>query len=147
MEGEGGGAMAFRAGHAIARLDEAEDGLEWADLRSRVSRIRSHPVLLLALLLIVAQVAWKAQFLNHLYFRQDDFHDLDLAVEHPLTWSYLTYIGSGHLIIGLRAIAWLLVRTAGTYNWALASTVSMVFVFAADLACLRLLRDLFGERP
>ncbi len=97
--------------------------------------------------MIVVQVAWKAQFLSHLYFRQDDFHDLDLAVEHPFTWSYLTYIGSGHLIIGLRAIAWLLVRTAGTYNWALASAVSMVFVVAADVAALRLLRDLFGERP
>ena len=140
--------MQFTPGQAPTTiLSDADDGLQWADFRSAVARIRSHHVLLLGLLMIVVQVAWKAQFLNHLYFRQDDFHDLDLAVEHPFTWSYLTYIGSGHLIIGLRAIAWLLVRTAGTYNWALASTVSMVFVFAADIAGLRLLRDLFGERP
>jgi hypothetical protein len=130
-----------------AAVSDADDGLQWADFRSAVARIRTHHVLLLGLLMIVVQVAWKAQFINHLYFRQDDFHDLDLAVERPFSWSYLTYIGSGHLIIGLRAIAWQLVRTAGTYNWALASAVSMVFVVAADLAGLRLLRDLFGERP
>src|SRR5262249_33073379 len=73
--------------------------------------------------------------------------DLDLAVEHSFNWSYLTYIGSGHLIIGLRAIAWALVRMSTTYNWGLASAVSLTFVFAADLAAFRLLRDLFGERP
>lgn len=147
MAHQAGGPMPFTPGHSIAHREQAEDDLEWADLRSVVGRVRNHPVLLLALLLIAAQVAWKAQFLNHLYFRQDDFHDLDLAVEHSFNWSYLTYIGSGHLIIGLRAIAWALVRMSTTYNWGLASTVSLAFVFAADLAAFRLLRDLFGERP
>ncbi len=148
MSGQAGGSMHYAPGHGPAAVvNDADDGLQWADFRSAVARIRNHHVLLLGLLMIVVQVAWKAQFLHHLYFRQDDFHDLDLAVEHRFGWSYLTYIGSGHLIIGLRAVAWLLVRTAGTYSWALASTVSMVFVVAADLAGLRLLRDLFGERP
>jgi len=139
--------MRFTPGQAVARMDEADNDLDWADLRSKVGRIRDHPVLLLALLLIALQVAWKAQFLNHLYFRQDDFHDLDLAVEHSFNWNYLTYIGSGHLIIGLRAIAWAMVRTSTTYDWGLATAVSLVFVSAADLAAFRLLRDLFGERP
>jgi hypothetical protein len=146
MASRAGGQTPFTPGHSIAPPERAEDDLEWADLRSIGGRIRKHPVLLLALVLIAAQVAWKAQFLHHLYFRQDDFHDLDLAVEHPFNWSYLTYIGSGHLIIGLRAIAWVLVRTSSTYNWELASAVSLAFVLAADLAALRLLRDLFGER-
>ena len=94
-------------GQAVARYERTGDDFEWADLRSVVSWVRSHRVLVVAVVLIAAQLAWKAQFLSHLYFRQDDFHDLDLAVDHPLTWSYLTYIGSGHLIIGLRVVAWL----------------------------------------
>jgi hypothetical protein len=148
VAGQAGGSMQFAPGQgSAAAASEADAGLQWADFRSAVARIRAHHVLLLGLLMIAVQVAWKAQFLNHLYFRQDDFHDLDLAVEHHFTWSYLTFIGSGHLIIGLRAIAWMLVRGGGTYNWTLASSVSMVFVAAADLAGLRLLRDLFGERP
>ena len=135
-------------GKALARVERRGDDLEWADLRSAVGWIRSRRVLLGAILLIVAQLAWKAQFLSTLYFRQDDFHDLDLAVDHGFTWKYLTFIGSGHLIIGLRIIAWVLVRVSSTpYNWLLASTVSLVFVAAASIAAYRLLRDLFGERP
>src|SRR5690242_15493186 len=147
MAGHAGGSMHYAPGQGpAAAVSDPDDGLDWADFRSAIARIRAHHVLLLGLLMIAVQVAWKAQFLNHLYFRQDDFHDLDLAVEHHFTWSYLTFIGSGHLIIGLRAIAWMLVRGGGTYSWTLASSVSIVFVAAADLAGLRLLRDLFGAR-
>ena len=127
---------------------DAHAGADWADLRPVAAWVREHRVLLGAVLLIVAQLAWKAQFLSHLYFRQDDFHDLDLAVDHSFNWGYLTYIGSGHLIIGLRLIAWPLVRiSAMPYNWAAASAVSLAFVAAAGLAAYRLLRDLFGDRP
>lgn len=136
------------AGRELVPASHAGDDLEWADLRSAVGWLRSHRVLLGAIVLIAAQLAWKAQFLSTLYFRQDDFHDLDLAVDHGLTWKYLTFIGSGHLIIGLRIIAWALVRVSATpYNWLLASAVSLIFVAAASLAAYRLLRDLFGERP
>ncbi len=132
----------------IAPYVEDDADVEWADLRPLVAWVREHRVLLGAALLIVAQLVWKAQFLGHLYFRQDDFHDLDLAVGHSLNWGYLTYIGSGHLIIGLRLIAWALVRTSSTpYNWAAASAVSLAFVAAAAAAAYRLLRDLFGDRP
>jgi hypothetical protein len=134
-------------GQEVAPYENAGDELEWADLRSVVSWVRNHRVLVLAIVVIAAQLAWKAQFLSHLYFRQDDFHDLDLAVDRPLSWSYLTYIGSGHLIVGLRVVAWVLVRVSGTYNWGLASAVNLAFVAAAGLAALRLLRQLFGERP
>lgn len=132
----------------IAPYVDTGADVEWADLRPMAAWIREHRVLLGAVALIVAQLAWKAQFLSHLYFRQDDFHDLDLAVGHQFTWSYLTYIGSGHLIVGLRVIAWVLVRISSTpYNWAAASVVSLAFVAAAAAAAYRLLRDLFGDRP
>ncbi len=107
---------------------------------------RKRAVLLVALLMIAAQIVWKAQLLHGLYFVRDDFHDLDLAIEHPLNWSYLTYIWDGHLIIGLRLVAWLLVRTS-LYNWGLASAVTLAFTAAASLACYRTLRTLFGDGP
>src|SRR5579863_4462707 len=134
-------------GKEVMRLDQTSGDLEWADLRSAAGWLRTRGVMLGAILMIVLEVAWKAQFLSTLYFRQDDFHDLELAVEHPFNWSYLTYIGSGHLIIGLRAIAWFMVRVSTPYNWGIASAVSLVFVAAASFACYRLLRNLFGPRP
>jgi len=133
-------------GHALVKHDDARDNVEWADLRPAAAWARQHRVLLAALALIALQVAFKAQFLGHLFFRQDDFHDLDLAARSPLSWSYLTYIGSGHLIIGLRLIAWFSARIS-LYSWGLASAVSLAFVLAAGLAALRLLRMLFDEKP
>jgi hypothetical protein len=135
-------------GKDVMRFESPGGDLEWADLRSAVGWIRSNKILLAAIVLIVAQLAWKSQFLGHLYFRQDDFHDLDLAYDHPLNWRYLTFIGAGHMIIGLRIIAWVLVRSSSsTYNWLLASIVSLAFVTAASMAAYRMLRDLFGNRP
>ncbi len=110
------------------------------------SFVQRHSVFITASLLIVAQIIWKAYLLRGLYFRVDDFHDLDLAIEHPLDWRYLTYIWAGHLIIGLRIVAWLMVRTS-LYNWGLASVISLGFTAAADLACYRALRVLFGNGP
>src|SRR5215469_2397989 len=107
---------------------------------------RGRTVLLTAIAMIVAQLIWKAALLHGLYFIRDDFHDLDLAIEHPLSWSYLTYIWDGHLIIGLRMVAWLLTRTS-LYNWGLASAVTLAFTAAAGLACYRALRTLFGDGP
>ena len=129
------------------RLDEASSDLEWADLRSAAGWLRKYAVGLGAIVMIAAELLWKAQFLSTLYFRQDDFHDLELAVEHSFNWSYLTFIGSGHLIIGLRAIAWGMVRVSTPYNWGVASAVSLAFVAAASYAAYRLLRNLFGPRP
>jgi hypothetical protein len=126
--------------------DAAERDYAWADLRSAVDWLRNNRVLVAAILLIVVELVWKAQFLSHMYFRQDDFHDLDIAVESPFNWRYVTYIGAGHLIIGLRVVAWLMVQTS-LYNWGLAAAISLAFVAAANLAALRLLRMLFGDRP
>jgi hypothetical protein len=126
--------------------DAAARDFEWADLRSAADWFRNNRVLVAAVVLIAAELAWKAQFLSHMYFRQDDFHDLDLAIQSPFSWRYVTFIGAGHLIIGLRVVAWFLVRTS-LYNWGLASAITLAFVAAANVAALRLLRMLFGDRP
>jgi hypothetical protein len=107
---------------------------------------RRHGILLAGLAMIMAQLVWKAFFLSHFFFWQDDYHDLALALDHGLSWGYLMHMGSGHLIPGLQAVAWVLAR-AGLYDWALASAVTLAILAGASLAALRLLRTLFGDRP
>src|SRR5262249_31542331 len=108
--------------------------------------LRRRPVLVAAIFLIAIQIGWSAHFLSQMYFFGDDFSNMDLAIESSFGWHYLTYIGPGHLMIGDRAVVWLLVRIS-LYNWALASFISLACVAAGGPAAFRLLRTLFGERP
>lgn len=139
--------QAPRPGSAVVRLGQVERADDWADLRQAVRKIqRGQPVLIGALVLVVAQVIWRAQFLSHMFFLREDFFNSDLAVESHFGWGYLTYIGAGHLMIGERAIVWVLVRMS-LYNWDLAMAVTLAFTLAAGLAAFKMLRTLFGERP
>ena len=81
-----------------------------------------------------------------MYFYRQDFFDLDFAITSPFNWHYLTYVGTGHVMLGERALIWVLARIS-LYNWTLASAVTLVFLAAAGLAAFRVLRTLFGERP
>jgi hypothetical protein len=134
-------------GKALTRLPEGHGAGAWGDLRPAARWLqRRRPVLLGAILLVAVQLIWLAQFLRHMYFFRDDFVNMDLAIESPFSWHYLTYVGSGHLMIGERGIIWLLVRMS-FYNWTLASAVILILVAATGAAAFRLLRRLFGERP
>src|SRR5713101_477876 len=124
----------------------ADDDFEGVDVRALLDRIKQRRVLLGGLSLIVVSLLWRIQFLSHLYFRVDDFIDLDKAIKSPFDWAYLTYNGVGHLIIGVRAVGWLLARTT-LYNWGLDSAIDLILVGLAGLAALRMLRNMFGERP
>ena len=134
-------------GKALVRRPAAGPVDAWADLRPafRWAR-RGRPVPVAALLLIAAQVAWRAQLLGHLYFYRDDFAALDLARRSAFSWHYLTYVGPGHLVVTERAAAWVLARVS-LYSWGLASTVSLALLAACGLAAFLALRALFGERP
>jgi hypothetical protein len=133
--------------HAAEVRPDDQQRDEWDELRPILHWIsRRRPILIGSIVLIAAQLFWRAHLLHHLYFRQDDFFNLDLAAQSPLSWHYLTFVGVGHFMIGQRILVWLLVRTS-LYNWGLASAVSLVLVACADLAALRLLRSMFGERP
>jgi hypothetical protein len=127
------------------RRGEFADVVDWAALASWV-RARDRGVLLAGLVLIAAELIWKSLFLGHFYFRQDDFHVIELALAHPFSWSYLTYVGAGHMIPGVYAIAWAVSRIS-PYSWALAGTITVVMLAAAGLMAFRLLRTLFGTRP
>ena len=131
-----------RTAEIVGSLEVAEV-VDWPQFASWA---RGRGVILTGLILIVVQLIWKSLFLAHFFFRQDDFHVFELALGHGFTWNYLTFVGAGHMIPGVYAIAWLLVRTS-LYNWPLASAVTVIMLAAADLAALRLLRTLFGGRP
>jgi len=116
------------------------------DLQAVKAWVKERQLLLAGLALIAVTLAWRIQFLSHMYFRLDDFLDLDRAIESHFTWKYVTFNGVGHLIIGLRALAWVLVRTS-LYNYPLDTAIDLILVGVAGLAALRLLRSLFGDRP
>lgn len=108
--------------------------------------LRRNGVLLVAVVLIAAQLWWKAVFLRHFYFRQDDFQWIDRALSAKFGWPYLMTVDNGYLMPGGFALTWVLAR-ASMYDWTLASVIMLVLLAASSLALLRLLRTLFGARP
>ena len=122
---------------------DGADVTEWADVANWVRR---RSLVVAGLGMIVAQLTWKGLFLSHFFFWQDDYHFLDLARDSGFGWKFLTTVLAGHLIPGPLAISWVLARVS-IYNWGAASAITLVLVAAASLACLRLLRTLFGDRP
>src|SRR5215467_7771726 len=132
--------------HSAISEPETVAGDEGVDIQALLAWLQRNQVVLGGLVLIAAQLVWKAHLLSHLFFTADDYYNLDLAIESPFSWHYLTFVGIGHLMIGPRAIAWLLVR-ASLYDWKLASGIVLVLQACASLAALRALRTLFGNRP
>jgi hypothetical protein len=118
-------------------------GIDWS---AQFAGLRQHKVALASGALIVIQLVWKAAFISHYFFHQDDFQVLDLARKSGLSWQYLTHVDSGHMFPGVYAIAWVLARTA-LYNWAVASGVVLAMTAGASVAAWWLLRTLLGDRP
>jgi hypothetical protein len=125
------------------RHGEAANVIGWPELAAWIQR---RGVVLFGIVLIAAQLIWRSLFLSHYFFWQDDFHFLDGALSHSFTWSYLSEVAAGHWFPGVYAISWIVAK-AGLYDWGFASTITVVMLAAADLAALRLLRTLFGDRP
>jgi hypothetical protein len=107
--------------------------------------LKRHQVFLIGLGMILIELIWKSRFLHNFYFRQDDFHFTELALQYGLTWKYLGYVGSGHLHPGVLLLVWILAKAA-PYNWAAASWMSLLLIAIASLACLRMLLTLLGNR-
>ncbi len=133
-------------GNAPARPDDLDQYRSEFDFAGAAAWVKSNYVLVIGLLLVLAEVIWKAQFLSHMFFTQDDYVNLDIAITSPFSWHYLTLIGAGHFFPGVRAVAWVLAR-ASLYDWGLDAGLVLLLAAAAGLAALRLLRTLFGDRP
>jgi hypothetical protein len=130
----------YRAQHTSG---ETPAVVNWAELGTWA---KGRGVVIAGVVLVALSLVWKANFLNHYYFWQDDFHFTELALDHSFSWSYLTLVGAGHMFPGLYAVVWAWARAA-LYNWTAASAISIIMLAAAGLAALRLLRTLFGSRP
>jgi hypothetical protein len=130
----------------VRSQDPTTDAQGEVDLKAVATWVLKHRVILAGLAMIVAQFAWRAIFLSNMYFRQDDFYNLDLAIKSPLNWHYLTFNTAGNVVVGTQLITWVLARVS-LYDWGLASAVILVLLACADLAALRLMRTLFGNRP
>jgi hypothetical protein len=127
-------------GHAFE--DDEGEVIGWPEITGWLKR---HQVVLIGLAAILIDLIWKSKFLHHFYFRQDDFHFTELALQYGLTWKYLGYVGSGHLHPGVLFLVWVLAKAA-PYDWAAASWMTLVLVAMASLACLRMLLILLGNR-
>ena len=122
---------------------EATKVIDWPEFAAWA---KGRGVVIGGLILVAAQLVWKSFFLSRFYFWQDDFTFLEQAREHSFTWSYLTYVGAGHLTPGDYVIFWLVDRIS-PYNWGFAAGITVVMLAVAGVAALRLLRTLFGDRP
>ena len=117
-----------------------------AEPRDAADWFRANGVTLTAVALIVIQLWWKGGLLARSYFRQDDYLYLVRAVHNGLSWKYLMWMDSGHMLPAGFAINWVLARMS-LYNWALTSALILLLLAAACFAMLAMLRTVFGNRP
>jgi hypothetical protein len=130
-------------GNGSGDEDLEELGVDWS---RQLAFIQRHAVTLACLALILASLIWKAAFLSHYFYWEDDFQILDLSLKIHLSWGFLTNVDIGHFFPGVYLTAWLLARVA-LYNWLAGSVIVLAMHAAAGLAAWRLLRTLLGNRP
>ena len=128
----------------LDRDPEDEPGTDWS---RQLAAVRRHQVTLACLALILASLIWKAAFLSHYFYRQDDFWIFDTALKSGLNWGLISRPwGAGQFIPGAATLSWALAEVA-LYNWAAGAVVELIMIAGAGLAAWRLLRTLFGNRP
>src|ERR1700735_1276863 len=108
--------------------------------------LHANTVTVVGVLLIGAQLWWKAGLLGHSFFRLDDYYFLERAATSGLSWKYLMWINAGKLTPAGFAIAWILVRISPV-DWTLISAFTLVLLAGTCVALLRMLRTLFGDHP
>ena len=123
--------------------DDVEEPVDWS---RQLATLQRHKVTIASLALIAGSLIWKAAFLSHYFYWEDDFQILDVSRKSHLSWSFLTHVDFGHFFPGVYLISWILSRIA-PYNWLAGALVIWVIVAAASFAAWRLLRTLLGNRP
>lgn len=112
-----------------------------------VDRGRSHDPLLLGtcVALVLAHTAFRAWAVLGAWFQEDDFELLRYSLEQPLDLDYLMTPHSGHLMPLGRLLIDLSVA-GGLFSWPATAAVTIAFQAGIALACLWMLRTLFGMR-
>jgi len=106
---------------------------------------RRNGVILVAVLLLVLQLWWRAEVVSLASFKEDDFEYIARAAENPLSWDYLTRVHYGQFMPVGFALAWFVTRVA-PYGWGLAAGSTLVLFTVSGLAVFRMLVVLFGRR-
>lgn len=121
---------------------EAATEVEAPPERGTTSRER---VLLIGLLLIAAQLAFRAWAVYGAWFQFDDFAFLSKAYNNDLDWAYLTESYAGHLMPAGFLLTWLFATYDPLGFWPYATTL-LVLQAVASVGFLRLLTHMFGAR-
>jgi hypothetical protein len=102
-------------------------------------------VMLIGLLLIAAQLAFRAWAVYGAWFQLDDFAFLSMAYNNDLDWAFLTESYGGHLMPAGLLLTWLYAKLDPLAFWPYATTL-LVLQAVASVGFLRLLLHLFGRR-
>ena len=98
-----------------------------------------------ALMMVAAQLGFRAWALYTSWFYTDDYRLMLDAHGSPLSWRYSWTSFDSHVMPLGRVLVWL-VTEAGPLNWNLAASITLAFQLMASLACLWMLVTLFGAR-
>ena len=98
-----------------------------------------------ALLMLAAQIGFRAWALYPSWFFLDDYILLGDARRDGLSPGYLMEPYGGHLMPVGRLVVWV-VEASGPVNWGLAATLTLVMQLLASLAAWWMLSTLFGVR-
>lgn len=104
-----------------------------------------HLVVGAGLLMVIAQVTFRAWVLYPSWFYLDDYNLLRDATASRLSTDYLMEPYNGHLMPGGRFLADF-VAGSGQLNWSLAATLVVILQALASVSCLWMLTTLFGSR-
>lgn len=108
--------------------------------------VREHRVVVIGLVLIAAQLAYRAYAISGSWFAFDDLAFMSRAMNGPLSADYLMENYGGHLMPGGFFLTWYLTKWS-PLDWAPWAAVLVALQALASLGMLRLLRSMFGARP
>ena len=101
--------------------------------------------MVLGLLMIAAQLAYRGWALAGSWFYFDDLAFMSRALNQPYDLAYLTESYGGHLMPAGFAVTWLLTKWA-VFDWTPWAALLLAMQAVAGVGMLRLLLSLFGRR-
>ncbi|WP_165807254.1 hypothetical protein [Nocardioides currus] len=104
-----------------------------------------HPVVLIGLLLVAAQVGVRAWASFGSWFYGDDYNLMSRLYAAPLTLGELFTPHDSQLMPGGIFLAWVM-SNAGPQDWTVGATILVVSQSVASLCCLLMLVTVFGRR-
>ena len=102
-------------------------------------------VRLAAYAMVVAGLGFKAWVVLRAWFYSDDFRFIEAAHTHGMSIDFLFTPHDSQLMPFGVAISWIVAQADG-YSWLTAAAITLALQLAAALACLLMLRTLFGDR-